>query len=184
MTTQPSSVLNDLGIFLMAGRVKDPSVALTEGEDADRLGFRRAWLSERYDLKEAGAVLSGVAARTSRLEVGTGVLATGSRHPLLTAALAATMHTMYGGRFVLGLGRSDAIYLRGQSIPNHNLEQFKDYVLIVRRLLDGETVGYDGPLGHYDAVRLADLPRHGLPSGASSEVDRRRPGLPPRSPTA
>src|SRR5581483_5739719 len=84
-------LVEDMGIFLITGRTRDPSIALTQGEEADRLGFRRAWLSERYDLKEAGALLGGVAARTNRLVVGTGVVASGSRHPLLSAALAATM---------------------------------------------------------------------------------------------
>jgi probable F420-dependent oxidoreductase len=149
-------MLDDIGIFLTAGRVRDPSVALTEGADAERLGIGTAWLSERYDLKDAGALLGGVAARTTRLKVGTGVIATGSRHPLITASLAATMQAMYGGRFVLGLGRSGAEYLRGQSIPEHSLAAFEDYVGIVRRLLRGETVGYDGPAGRYEALRCVD----------------------------
>jgi 5,10-methylenetetrahydromethanopterin reductase len=153
---QPDDVLDDIGVFLTAGRIKDPSLALTEGEDAERLGIARAWLSERYDLKDAGALLGGVAARTRRLQVGTGVIATGSRHPLLTASLAATMQAMYGGRFILGLGRSGAEYLRGQSIPAHSLAAFEDYVGIVRRLLRGETVSYDGPAGHYEALRCVD----------------------------
>ena len=146
----------ELSIFLVAGRVRDPSVALTEGEDAERLGFTTGWLSERYDLKEAGALLGGVAARTSRLKVGTGVVATGSRHPLLTAALASTMQSMYGGRFILGLGRSSPEYLRGQSIDASTLQAFEDYVGIVRRLLAGETVSYDGPAGSYDAIKCVD----------------------------
>ena len=107
-------VLDDIGIFLTAGRVRDPSVALTEAQDAERLGIGRVWLAERYDLKEAGALLGGVAARTSRLGIGTATVATGSRHPLLTAALAATMQAMYGGRFTLGLGRSSNDFLRGR----------------------------------------------------------------------
>jgi probable F420-dependent oxidoreductase len=154
-------VLEDLSVFLVAGRVKDPGVALSEGEDAERLGLGKAWLSERYDLKEAGAVLGGVAARTSRLTVGTGVIATGSRHPLLTAALACTMQGMYGNRFVLGLGRSQSEYLRGQSISASSLDAFADYVGIVRRLMNGETVHYDGPAGRYEALRVIDLPAAG-----------------------
>ena len=51
MVTAPvdemAPVLRDIGIFLTAGRVRDPSVALTEGEDAERLGIARVWLSER-----------------------------------------------------------------------------------------------------------------------------------------
>jgi len=156
-------VVEDLGIFLIAGRAKDPSIALTQGEDAERLGFRRAWLSERYDLKDAGALLGGVSARTTRLEVGTGVLASASRHPLVTAGLAGTMHAMYGGRFILGLGRSASEYLAKQSMTIHNLRAFGDYIEIVRSLLGGETVSYDGPAGIYEEMRCADLPANGVP---------------------
>lgn len=39
-------VAEDMGIFLIAGRTKNPALALTQGEEAERLGFRRAWLSE------------------------------------------------------------------------------------------------------------------------------------------
>ena len=156
-------VVEDMGIFLIAGRTKNPALALTQGEEAERLGFRRAWLSERYDLKESGALLGGVAARTTRLEVGTGVLASGSRHPLITAAIAATMHAMYDGRYILGLGRSAGEYLARQSIAIHNLKAFGDYIEIVRSLLAGETVSYDGPAGSYEALRCVDLPENGTP---------------------
>ncbi|HEY1972507.1 MAG TPA: TIGR03857 family LLM class F420-dependent oxidoreductase [Pseudonocardia sp.] len=149
-------VIDDLSIFLAAGRIKDPSVALSQGEQAERLGLRRVWLSERYDLKEAGAMLGGVAARTSRLGVGTAVVATGSRHPLMTAALGATMQAMYGGRFVLGLGRSAAVYLRGQSMREATYAAFADYIDIVRRLWRGEVVSYDGPAGSFEQLKTVD----------------------------
>jgi probable F420-dependent oxidoreductase len=156
-------VVDDLGIFLIAGRTREPSIALAQGEEAERLGFRHAWLSERYDLKDAGALLGGVAARTSRLELGTGVLVSGSRHPLITAGLSATMHAMYGGRFILGLGRSAGEYLAKQSIPIHNLRAFADYIEIVRGLLAGETITYDGPVGSYEGLKVVDLPAKGTP---------------------
>jgi alkanesulfonate monooxygenase SsuD/methylene tetrahydromethanopterin reductase-like flavin-dependent oxidoreductase (luciferase family) len=65
-------LVEDLSIWLIPGRVKDPSEAITQAVDAERLGFRRAFLSERFDLKDAGALLGGVLARTSRLEAATG----------------------------------------------------------------------------------------------------------------
>lgn len=156
-------IVEDMGVFLVAGRVKDSAVALTQAEDAERLGFRRAWLAERYDVKDAGALLGGASARTTRLELGTAVLASGSRHPLVAAGFAATMHGVYGGRFILGLGRSSGEYLAKQSISIHNLRAFADYIEIVRGLLAGETVSYDGPAGTYEALRCIDLPANGAP---------------------
>jgi probable F420-dependent oxidoreductase len=155
--------LDDLGFFLTAGRIKDPRAALAEAEHAERLGLARAWLSERYDLKDAGVLLGAVSARTVTLQVGTAVVATGSRHPLLTAGLACTMQAMSDGRFTLGLGRSSAEYLRGQSITAHGYGAYADYVDIVRRLMSGETVTYDGPLGSFEALRMADLPAAASP---------------------
>jgi 5,10-methylenetetrahydromethanopterin reductase len=148
--------VEDMSIFVIAGRTWDPGQAIIEGDDAERLGFRRVWLSERYDLKEAGAILGGIAARTTRLGVATGIVATGSRPPLMSAALAATLQATYGHRFVLGLGRSSGPYLQGQGIGEASYAAFADYFDIVRRLLRGETVSYDGPAGHYEALRTVD----------------------------
>lgn len=153
---QLEPVVDDLSIFVMAGRTKDPAPALQQGVDAERHGFRGMWLSERYDLKDAGAMLGGIAARTTRLQVGTAALACASRHPLLTASLAATMHAMYGGRFILGLGRSSESYLMGQGIRTFSYEAFTDYVDILRRLFNGETVSYDGPAGRYESIKTVD----------------------------
>lgn len=150
-------VIDDLGAFLVTGRVRDPAVVLQDAADAERLGLRRIWISERYDLKEAGALLGGVLGRTTRLEAGTGVIAAGSRHPLLTAALGATLQATYGGRFHLGLGRSIGQYFKEQSIPGMGFAAFADYVGIARRLWAGETVTYDGPAGRYEALRTVDL---------------------------
>jgi probable F420-dependent oxidoreductase len=161
--TDLAPLVDDFGIFLIPGRTTDPSTALLEGNQAERLGFRRVWLSERYDLKDSGALLGGVAARTTRLEVGTGVMASGSRHPLVAAGFANTMHAAYGGRFILGLGRSAGEYLAKQSIPIHSMQAFADYIDIVRNLLAGQTVTYDGPAGTFEALKCVDIPFDGRP---------------------
>ena len=148
--------VEDISIFVIAGRTWDPRNAIVEGDDAERLGFRRVWLSERYDLKETGAILGGIAARTARLGIASGIVATGSRPPLMTAALAATLQATYGHRFVLGLGRSSGPYLQGQGIAESTFEAFADYFDIVRRLLRGETVDYDGPAGAFAGLRTVD----------------------------
>src|ERR1700734_96842 len=48
--------------------------------------------------------LAAAAAATTRLHVGTLVLANAFRHPVLVAHEAATLHQLTGGRFELGLG--------------------------------------------------------------------------------
>jgi probable F420-dependent oxidoreductase len=95
------------------------------------------FLSERHDIKEAGVILGGVGALTSRIEIGTGAVSVPSRDPRMAAALGATMHAAYGPRFILGLGRGTAGFM-GQ--PAVTYQALGDYVDTVRRLWRGETV--------------------------------------------
>jgi 5,10-methylenetetrahydromethanopterin reductase len=149
-------VVPDLNAFVLTSRVKNVQRVFADAADAERLGFRRLFVAERYDLREAGALLGGVAARTSRLEIGTGAIIPASRPPIMTAALGATMHALYGPRFNLGLGRGIASHLKGQGLPVYGWEEYADYVSIVRRLWAGETVTYDGPLGSFESLRMAE----------------------------
>jgi hypothetical protein len=122
-------VAEDMSAYVIAGAVtseqqrsqwetvsRTPAQGIDDGVEAERLGFRRVWLSERIDIKNADVILSGIGARTSRIELGTGVIDPTTRHVWLTAALGATMHACYGPRFVLGLGRGDDGYFRGTGI--------------------------------------------------------------------
>jgi 5,10-methylenetetrahydromethanopterin reductase len=154
MTLEP--VVDDLSAYIQGGRVRSSAAALDDAVEAERLGLRRVWLSERYDLKEAGALLGGMGARTSRLGLGTAALFPGSRPPILTAALGATMQSAYGARFTLGLGRSMGAYIRNANMEPISFQALLDYVDIFRRLWQGETIDYDGPVGSFRGLRMAD----------------------------
>jgi probable F420-dependent oxidoreductase len=149
-------VADDLSLYVRGGRVKSSADVITDAADAEQLGLRRLWLSERYDLKEAGALLGGMAARTTRLELGTSALFIGSRHPILTAALGATMQSAYGPRLTLGLGRSMGAYIQNANMRPASFRELIDYVEILRRLWKGEWVDYDGPLGTFKQLHMAD----------------------------
>jgi 5,10-methylenetetrahydromethanopterin reductase len=107
-------------------------------------------------------ILSGIAARTSRLEVCTGVVDPTTRHPWTMAAFAATMQSCYGERFVLGLGRGDDGYFRGSGIKMASFRQMDDYTDILRALWRGEHVHYDGPVGTFEDLSFAER-YHGNP---------------------
>jgi probable F420-dependent oxidoreductase len=141
---------------------RTPAQGIQDGVDAERLGFRRIWLSERIDIKWSDVILSGIAARTSRLEVGTGVIDPTTRHPWTAAAFAATMQACYGERFVLGLGRGDNGYFKGSGIRMATYRQMHDYVAILRQLWAGEHVHYDGPVGAFEDLSFAES-YHGDP---------------------
>jgi 5,10-methylenetetrahydromethanopterin reductase len=150
------SVVDDMSAYIQGGRVKSSAAAIDDAVEGERLGLRRVWLSERYDLKEAGALLGGMAARTSRLGLGTAALFPGSRPPILTAALGATLHSAYGPRFTLGLGRSFGEYISSANMKAISFEALCDYADIFRRLWKGESVDYEGPVGSFKGLRMAD----------------------------
>ncbi|WP_082945929.1 TIGR03857 family LLM class F420-dependent oxidoreductase [Mycobacterium sp. E1747] len=173
MTGHLVDVLDDMSAFVLGGRlrstlpdgvanvteVRTPAMGLDDAVAAESIGYRRVWLSERFNIKEAATLLSGMAAKTTRLEIATGVVRPTDRHPKLMAATAATMQACYGNRFVLGLGRGDAEYNRialGMA-ESPAYVALVDYVDILRRLWAGERVDYAGPAGTFNAMAFGDV---------------------------
>jgi 5,10-methylenetetrahydromethanopterin reductase len=96
-------------------------------------------------------VLSGAAgACSATLGVATGATNHNTRHPLVTATFATTMHRLTGGRFALGLGRGFDGLFDAIGLPRITLAQLEDVVGIYRRLWQGEQIlGHSGPAGTY-----------------------------------
>ena len=71
-----------------------------------------------------------------------------TRHPIVTASFASTMHSLTGGRFTLGLGRGIDPLMRAFGLAPITTAQLEDIAGLLRRLWRGETViGHDGPAG-------------------------------------
>lgn len=162
-------VVDDMSAWIIAGAVssrqedtefdtvsRTPAQGIDDGVIAERLGFRRVWLSERIDIKWADVILSGIAARTSRLDVGAGVIDPPTRHPWTAAAFGATMQACYGERLILGLGRGETAYFKGTGIEQASFQYMRDYIGILRQLWAGEQVTYDGPVGRFQSMDFAE----------------------------
>jgi probable F420-dependent oxidoreductase len=123
--------------------------------DAEAMGIGSAFISERYNIKEA-ATLSGAAGAVSeRIGIATGATNHNTRHPMVTASYATTMHRLTGGRFALGLGRGIGPIFDAFGIPRITTAQLEDIAGLLRRLWRGETViGHDGPAGAWPVLRL------------------------------
>jgi probable F420-dependent oxidoreductase len=155
MAAAPAPDLNELGFYVLAGAPKTPADLLTEMADAEARGLGSAFISERYNIKEA-ATLSGAAAAVSqRIGIATAATNHNTRHPLITGSYATTMHRLSGGRFTLGLGRGiDAIF-GAYGIPKITTAQMEDIAGLLRRMFHGEVVfGHDGPVGNYPILHL------------------------------
>src|SRR3954452_20244797 len=118
---------------------------LALAREADRLGFAVAWAAEAYG-SDAPTVLAWVAAQTTRIDVGSAILQIPARSPAMTAMTAATLDTLSGGRFRLGLGVSGPQVSEGWHGVRFDkpLERTREYVEIVRMALRRDTVAFDG----------------------------------------
>src|SRR3989304_3872995 len=79
---------------------------------AERLGVGSVWFAEAWG-SDAVSPLAFVAARTSKIRLGTGIMQAGTRTPALVGMTAATLSVLTGGRFLLGLGTSGPQVIEG-----------------------------------------------------------------------
>ncbi len=151
----------ELGCYALPGHISDPTQAIGEIRDAERLGIGSIWISERFAAKNADVMCGAAAMLAPSIGIAAGLIQNMPlRHPLVTAGFAATMAKLSGDRFALGVGRGTHALADATGTPRLNFPIMEDYVTILRQLWRGETVNYSGPLGRIAGLRLgADLPR-------------------------
>ena len=144
----------ELGFYTLAGAPKSPRDMLGELAHAERLGIGTAFISERLNIKEAGA-LTGAACAVSNLNIITAATNHTTRHPVVTASWASTLHLLSEGRFSLGIGRGIDAMFKAFGMPLATTESMESFALLMRRLWKGETVlGYEDITGRYPVLRL------------------------------
>ena len=129
-------------------------------ETAERCGYESLWVTERYFHEETFSMLGFLAAVTHDIKLGVGVVNPFTRNPALTAMSAATLDRISGGRFLLGLGRSDSWVVQYRmGIPYRDPRaSLKETVETVRALLSGSPVTSEGGQFNLANVGLATLP--------------------------
>ena len=158
--------LNELGFYTLAGAPRSAADALGEVDDAEALGLGAAFISERYTIKEAVTISGAVGGRARTLGIATAATNHNTRHPMVTASFATTMHSLTDGRFTLGLGRGIAPLFDAYGIPRITTAQIEDFVGLMRRLWKGEAIfGHDGPAGTYPVLSLDSTFDFDIPIG-------------------
>lgn len=118
---------------------------LALAREADALGYSVVWAAEAYG-SDAATVLTWIAAQTERIDVGSAIFQIPGRTPANTAMTAATLDTLSGGRFRLGLGVSGPQVSEGWHGVRFDrpLARTREYVAIVRKALARERLTFDG----------------------------------------
>ncbi|MET3861051.1 5,10-methylenetetrahydromethanopterin reductase [Dietzia sp. 2505] len=157
-------LMPELACYGLAGHSASPADLITEAARAEELGLGSILLSERFALKDAAVMAGAAVAATTRIGVGTAATNHNTRHPLVTATMATTLHRMSGGRYAFGLGRGIPLLFDIMGLPHVTSAQLEDAVGIYRTLWHGGSVaGHDGPAGSYpylvqDASFDEDIP--------------------------
>lgn len=135
-------------------------------QGADRLGIETAWAGEAWG-QDGPTALAYLAGQTRNIRLGAGIMQISARAPAMTAMTALSLHTLAGGRFVLGLGASGPQVVEGlHGTPYRKpLTRLRETVEICRAAFAGERLRYDGdivklplPGGQGKALRLEHAP--------------------------
>ncbi|MEY3805414.1 MAG: hypothetical protein RIR69_226 [Actinomycetota bacterium] len=145
----------ELGFYTLAGAPRSPRDMLDELAHGERLGLGTAFISERFNIKEAGALTGAALGATRDISVMTAATNHTTRHPLVTASWASTLHLLSEGRFSLGLGRGIDAMFRAYGMPMATTESLEQFAILMRKLWNGETVlNWSDVTGTYPVLRL------------------------------
>ncbi len=134
--------MNGLDFFVEA---VPPSLAVEYGRRVEQAGFRAAWFPE-ITFGDSFGPATATATGTSSLLLGTGVVGIWSRSPVTMALQAVSLNELSGGRLVLGLGVQARNYVSGWHGRTYErpIRAMREYVTILRRILAGEAITYEG----------------------------------------
>jgi F420-dependent oxidoreductase-like protein len=135
--------------------------------EAERLGVSAVWSAEAWG-HDAVTPLAYLAAHTSTIKLGSGIIQAGTRTPALVAMTALSLASMSGDRFLLGLGTSGPQVIEGwHGITfDRPVTRMREIVEAVRIAVSGERLVYHGriyqlplPGGEGKALRSGARPR-------------------------
>jgi 5,10-methylenetetrahydromethanopterin reductase len=122
---------------------------------AESAGWDSIWLGEDYFYRGGATMAAAVAAATRHLRIGLGVMTPLPRHPALTAMEVGALQELSGGRVLAGIGAGVGTWMRQMGFDYRSpLTVMREGVELVRRLLAGESVSFEGRVFKLDAVGL------------------------------
>lgn len=135
---------------------------VTRVQELEAAGLDLVWVPEAYSF-DAVSLMGHLTAKTSTIEIGSGILNVYSRTATCMAQTAAGLDMVSNGRFVLGLGASGPQVVEGfHGVPYEKpMPRIRDYINICRMTWRREKVDYQG-----DAVQIP------LPAGQGTGLGK------------
>ena len=146
-----------IGVFVSETSAEQTGVdaLLTDAANADADGFATAWVPHIPWSFDALSAVTMAAAVTSRIELGTAVVPTYSRHPLAMAQQALSAQAVARGRATLGIGPSHPVVVEGMYglSYEHPIRHVREYVDVLDAAFAGSgQVDHDGELYRVHAM--------------------------------
>ncbi len=134
-------------------------------EASEALGWDSLWLTDRVISEQLSlepvTALAAVAARTSKIKLGTAVIALPFRNPVVLAKELATVDFLSGGRLLLavGLGTDEPREMEAFSVPKKERAGRTDEAIgLLRRLWREDGVTHHGTYFHLTNVTVRPKP--------------------------
>ena len=126
---------------------------------AEDMGYDSIWVPEMWG-RDAFSILGLLAANTNRIKLATGIIPIYSRSPAIIAQTIATLDEISQGRMILGLGTSGPIVIeKWHGVPyDKPLQRTKEYVEIIKMILNSERVNYENEIFNLKNFRLSFKP--------------------------
>jgi F420-dependent oxidoreductase-like protein len=127
--------------------------------DAEAAGFTSYWLAQ-LATPDALTVIAMMGARTSAIEIGTAVIPTWSRHPLMLAAQALTTQEAIGNRLALGIGLAHKSSVESTlkipfAAPAKHMEE---YLSVLLPVMSERSVNFTGDIWSAEVEAIGGVP--------------------------
>ena len=151
-------------VFLPVAAQPSVDTLVEFAREAEDLGYERAWLPETWG-RDAVTTLTAIAERTEAIGIGTSIANVYSRSPALIGQTAATLQEVSDGRLRVGLGPSGPAVVEGWHGVDYDrpLRRTRETIDVVRLVVSGDPVEYDGDIFTLSGLRLRCDPPDTVP---------------------
>lgn len=162
-----TQVQRDVRVGIVQMPVDPWAITVKRAQELESLGFDHLWIYDHLTWRHyrdgpwhaSLPWLTGLAAATDRIEIGTLVATPNLRHPAMLAKEAMSIDHVADGRFILGLGAGatsgDAVaYGQERLTAAERAERFEEYVTVLDGLLRGELTDHNGTWFAFNEARV------------------------------
>lgn len=131
---------------------------------AEEGGFEYCWVTDHYNNRNVYSFLTAIAQNTEKMMIGPGVTNPYLIHPAVTASAIASIDEISKGRAILGISAGDRTILSSLGVKLEKpLATMSESIQIIRGLLAGEKINFEGKIFRMTGVKLSFKPKHEIP---------------------